>query len=300
MRRLLIVFGIPFCFFCLGASGEQPIPPVPNGTFEIIDKATGLPEGWHAGFGEGTKADIQVDYGESHTGNCSVRISDQSPTQAYIYALFQSPFLEVSPQTTYLIRFFLKGKNVGKFYVGAVFEGAGEHRQTLPVEDYDWQEAFFQITTPAECRRMAIQFVADGITDALWVDDVTLELAPHQLANLAEIRYQKDYESWFPRTPGQVPEHLVVCDVSHQNSADNMLAVALQGIVNRKGPQIYLINQTNPLYYDEVWLEYMKEKGYTGLEERVSDPLELIRCFKESINGIIVYDPDLPGSINAK
>jgi len=61
-------------------------------------------------FGEGTQADIKVAYGESHSGNCSVRISDQSPTQAYIYALFQSPFLEVSPRMTYLITILSQGK----------------------------------------------------------------------------------------------------------------------------------------------------------------------------------------------
>jgi hypothetical protein len=299
MRYGSSLLGILCWTICTAALCEQPVPGVPNGSFEAINTDSGLPEGWTAGFGKGTQADIKAEPEGPHSGKYSVRITDQSPTQAYIYALFQSPFLTVNPETTYLIKFFLKGKNVGKSYVGAVLEGAGEHRQTLPVGDYDWQPCVFQVTTPAECHRLAIQFVADGISDAIWVDDVTFELSPHQFANLAEPRYPKDYESWFPCTPGQVPEHLVVCDVSRDSSANNMLAIALQGIVNRQGPQLYLINKTNPEYYDEVWLKYIKEKGYTGDEERIPEVFELIKRFQSNITGIIVYDPELPGSINA-
>ena len=94
--------------------------------------------------------------------------------------------------------------------------------------------------------------------------------------------------------------HLVVCDTYNLPYESIRPLAALQGIVNRKNPRIYLIMKTtDPRYMDEKWLAYMKQKGYTGEEERISDPVEIIRRFRNEVTGLIIIDPDLPGSISA-
>lgn len=271
---------------------------VPNGGFEVVNSANKLPDGWRTSFGKGVKATIDVDATVAHSGQRSLRITDQSPTAAYIYAQIASPKIAVKPSTTYLLKLFAKGKNAGKAYVDAAFDGAGKAREALPVGNYDWTEVTIRVTTPADCKSVAIDFSADGVTETLWIDDVTLSVSPLQLGNITERRYPKGFPGMFPRTPGQVPEHLHLVDASG-SEADSMLLVALQGIVNRKGPRLYLINRTNPAHYDEVWLKYMQEKGYTGTEERIPDSRAAIRRFRNEITGLIVYDPNLPASRNA-
>ena len=273
-------------------------PMVPNGGFETVSGSNKLPDGWHTAIGKGTRATIEADPTVAHTGKRSLRMTDQSPTAPYIYGHVASSRITVMPSTTYVVKFFAKGKNVGKCFVGVDFRGGGNDRQPLPVGSYDWQELHARATTPADCTSITIHFATDGVTDGLWIDDVTLDVSPVQLAGLTERRYAKDFSGMFPRTPGNVPEHLLVADASH-SEADSMLLVALQGIVNRKGPRLYLINRSNPLGYDEVWLKYMQEKGYTGREERLANVKAAIQRFRSEITGLIVYDPELPGSINA-
>ena len=271
---------------------------VPNGGFEIVSGNNKPPDGWHTSIGKGTRATIEVDEVVAHGGKRSLRLTDQSPTAPYIYGHVASPKIAVKPSTTYMVKFFAKGNNVGKCFVRVDFTGGGNDRQPLLVGTYDWRECRAHVTVPADCTSIAVHFVADGVTDGLWIDDVTLEVSAIQLANLTERRYPKDFPGMFPRTPGNLPEHLLVADASH-SEADSMLLVALQGIVNRKGPRLYVINRTSPPDCDEMWLRYMQEKRYTSKEKRIADAMAAIQMFRTEFSGLIVYDPELPGSINA-
>jgi hypothetical protein len=278
----------------------QETPSLANGGFESVTAGQDMPDGWAKGFGKGTRASVGIDTTVAHGGKNSMRISDQSPNQAFIFAVMDSSFIPVAPTTTYEIKCFVKGQKVGKFFIRADFGGAlGEHQQTLPVGDYDWQQVTFTVTTPVGCKNLRVQFVADAVTDALWVDDVSIAVAGQQLANLTERQYKKDYDTWFPRTPGSVAEHLVVADATGVSDDSNMMLAALQGLVNRNGARLYVINRTNPKYYDEIWLRAMQDKGYTGAEERIKDPMAVLDRFRSEVAGVIVYDPEIPGSVNA-
>ncbi len=279
-------------------AGAQQIV-VPNGGFEDVDAATGFASGWIRGLGPGTKGSAEIDSDVAHGGGRSLRISDATPNEAYKYVLVNTGWIDVKPETTYEVRLWARGRNVGKALVGAAMEGAGEHREALPIGDYDWREVTLRLTTPSGCGRVSLQIVADGVTDALWIDDVTLAVADVQLANVREVREPKPYPDWFPRTPGPMPKHLIVADVAGKSRDVNALLVALQGIVNRKGPRLYLINPTNPAGYDDLWLRYMQDKGYTGEEERLADPMDAVKRFRDEVRGVIVWDPDLPGSQHA-
>jgi len=113
------------------------------------------------------------------------------------------------------------------------------------------------------------------------------------------MRYPKDFPGIFPRSRAPLAEHLVVYDCSREPAERAMALAALQGIVNRSAPRLYMINSTNPPDDDEFYLRYMQDKGYAGTERRIGSAEELVELFREEITGAIVYDPELPGSVHA-
>lgn len=293
----LILLCAAICPCCL-ADRLPDLPQAPNPGFEMVDTKLGFAEGWTRGFGQGTHASAEIDDRVYHSGKQSLRISDSTATSAYHYAIVNSDWIAVAPSTTYRLRFWARGRAVGKFMVGAGFAGGGEYRESLPVGDYEWQEISVRLTTPAACTRLTLQFVADGVTDALWLDDVRLERSEVQEANLVEVRSPHPSQNWFPRTPGPLPDRLVVADISKSSADVCAVLTALQGIVNRTGPRLYLINPTNPVGYDSRWLTWLQHRGYTGPEELLANPLEAIGRFRDRIRGAIVWDPAIPGTVN--
>lgn len=276
-----------------------PPPSVPNAGFEEVNPATGFAAGWIRGVGTGTRGGAELDTAVAHSGARSLRITDATPFEAYKYVLVNTPMLPAAPQETCVVRFWARGRSVGKAMVGVAFQGGGEHREPLPVGDYEWRPVSLRFTTPAGCRQISLQFVADGLIDALWIDDVAIERSSVQLANVPASAELRPYTGWFPRTPPAPPGRLVVADIAGAGTDVGGLLTALQGIVNRCGPRLYLINPTNPAGQDTVWLSYMRSRKYTLAPERLTDPMEAIRRFRAEIRGVIVWDPELPGSRNA-
>ena len=99
------------------------------------------------------------------------------------------------------------------------------------------------------------------------------------------------YERTFPAF--ESPEHLYVIDLEN---IDNLLwptLSTLQGIVNRNHPRIYLI------YTDHGWNwlnETISPRGIT--HEEVTDAPSLFVRFRQELEGYVIYDPELPDSIN--
>ena len=92
-----------------------------------------------------------------------------------------------------------------------------------------------------------------------------------------------------PRFPR--PRHLDVADISTLPGDERLLLSTLQGNVNRSQPRIYLISP-----FEEGPRAWLDELGLPV--EEVSDPWELLVRYRAALRGAIVYDPDLPDSIN--
>ncbi len=294
-RLTAMVLCIPAVLVC--SSSAAAAPTIPNPGFEMVDASTGFAAGWIRGLGPGTEGSAEIVETVARSGKRSLHIADRTPHQAYRYVLVNTDWIAAKPETTYILRFHVRGRTVGRCFVGVACEGAGEHRQQLPVGDYEWGEVAFRFTTPAGSGRIRVQLAADDIAD-LWFDDLSIETSPIQLAGIAEARAGKR-KSWYPRTEGKLPRRLAVLDVSSESADVRALMVALQGIVNRKAPRLYLMNPTNPRGYDEMWLRYMQEKGYTGPEERLATAEEALKRFRANVRGAIVWDDALPGSRHA-
>jgi hypothetical protein len=234
----------------------------------------------------------------AHSGQCSLRIRDATPTAAYRYVIANTEWVGVTPETTFIVQCWVRGQRVGRAFVGMAFEGAGEHRQALPIGDYEWTPVRFRVTVPPECRRVSIQFLADGVTDGLWVDDLSLERSSVQFTGLRETRDLSRPPSWYPRTPGPLPASLTVVDLQGADRDTRAMLTALQGIVNRHQPGLYLLHPTNPPGMDAIWLEELQRCGYTGTPVTLEDPPAVIARYRESIQGVVVWDPNLPATQN--
>ena len=281
------------------ASPAEAKTSVPNPGFEIDSDSDGVPDHWQVSIGGAAKAEVTVDSVTVHSGSCAAHISNASSLQPFVFASIASEEISVTPSTTYAVHFYAKGQGARNCHFGVAFEGGGDHRLYLEEGDYDWREFVCRFTTPEKAAWIHIRFASDDVTDGFWIDDVTIEKPRLQSANLKERRYPKDFPGVFPRSAGPLEKNLLVFDCRQQPNDMEMALAALQGIVNRSAPRLYIINKTNPPDYDELWLDYMQEKGYTAKEQRVAGPSSLVQRFREEITGAIVYDEDLPGSVHA-
>jgi hypothetical protein len=90
----------------------------------------------------------------------------------------------------------------------------------------------------------------------------------------------------FPR-----PERLDVADLTKLNGTDQALLTTLQGIVNRRQPRIWTLLAADGT--DQTWLDTVR------LPQRsVEDPLSLVERYRQELSGAVVYDIDVPDSVN--
>ena len=75
--------------------------------------------------------------------------------------------------------------------------------------------------------------------------------------------------------------------------AERLPLSCLQGLVNRRQPQIYLAYDR----FDEQWLDWLRQRGDVK-EVRWVGPKELYEKFLPIAEGLVVTDPALPGSVN--
>ena len=113
---------------------------------------------------------------------------------------------------------------------------------------------------------------------------------PRGLAYRSEPR---PFPDLFPRSDPPAST-LILFDLRGYPPDWQLLLLTLQGIVNRKRPEIYyLFNPT-----DSFWLDWMVKRGWISGTKAISDPKELISKYRGRIRGMIVTDPMLPASKN--
>jgi hypothetical protein len=78
-----------------------------------------------------------------------------------------------------------------------------------------------------------------------------------------------------------------------KESEERLPLSCLQGLVNREQPRIFLAYDR----LDELWLEWLRARGDVK-EVRWVGTKELYEQFLPVVKGLVVTDPDLPGSVN--
>ncbi len=88
-----------------------------------------------------------------------------------------------------------------------------------------------------------------------------------------------------------MPGHLDAADIQQLTGDQQVLLTTLQGIVNRRMPRLYwFLSGDNT---DQTWLNTIKVPHTVS-----SDPLSLLGKYRDEIRGAIVYDPNVPDTIN--
>ena len=87
-------------------------------------------------------------------------------------------------------------------------------------------------------------------------------------------------------------KRLTVLDAMGLNPEEELLALTLQGIVNRGQPRVYLIGQ----FEDRKWLKLLADEGCEPVE---CDSLDaLVKAYRGELAGAVLYDPGEPHTVN--
>lgn len=94
----------------------------------------------------------------------------------------------------------------------------------------------------------------------------------------------------------QAPQQLRVYDMRASSRAVQLTVATLTGLINRPQPQVYLISRRN----DTFWLEEALSSLSHTISPVTGDGIlkDLLTAYRDRIQGIIIYDPDLADSIN--
>ncbi|TLS48459.1 hypothetical protein FE782_30440 [Paenibacillus antri] len=87
------------------------------------------------------------------------------------------------------------------------------------------------------------------------------------------------------------PKHLDVADVYDAPGDDKLLLATLQGIVNRTEPRVYLIENVEEgrtTWLNDLQVPYRMHDDYWAVVDKYID----------EVQGMVVYDPEVPDSIN--
>ncbi|MET7660512.1 GxGYxYP domain-containing protein [Streptomyces sp. NPDC005356] len=87
------------------------------------------------------------------------------------------------------------------------------------------------------------------------------------------------------------PTHLDVADVSTLDGHDQLLLTTLQGVVNRRRPRLYFNFDSGDV--DLRWLP-----GTGAAVTRHDHATDLVRRYRDEVRGAVLYDPDVPDSVN--
>jgi hypothetical protein len=104
-----------------------------------------------------------------------------------------------------------------------------------------------------------------------------------------------------PRLLPAGPPPASTLDVVDLHDADNdtrLAATTLQGLVNRGAEaKVYLIHFDPKHYPVDFWLDEMKRKGYLAGTQTISAETYFGK-YLDRAAGLVVYDPEVPGTIN--
>ncbi len=87
------------------------------------------------------------------------------------------------------------------------------------------------------------------------------------------------------------PTKLDVVDLLRAPGDLRLLMASLQGVVNREEPRLYLLEPAEE--GARTWLADLKLPT-----EMHADPFALVEKYRSSVRGLVVYDPEMPDSVN--
>jgi hypothetical protein len=94
----------------------------------------------------------------------------------------------------------------------------------------------------------------------------------------------------------QAPEHLDVYDIGKASHDIQLTVTTMAGIVNRQRPRVYLIGGGDEHFWLKESLHGIPQKNTSVSGDAVLP--EMLKSYRDSIRGLIIYDPALEDTIN--
>lgn len=98
-----------------------------------------------------------------------------------------------------------------------------------------------------------------------------------------------------------IAEEIEYANLGALSGDEQLLLTSLQGLVNRQQPRLYLdwpqLQEESDDVVNQAWLEQLEAKGVQSVDV-TSTPFHLIDKYKSDIRGAIIYDTQVPDTIN--
>lgn len=172
-----------FMFRSIGPASTEPpgsSNPVSNPGFEA-----GTLQHWSWGVNKAAQAAATVDRSESHSGNYSLKLTNNSHYAPHVYGILRQRIKNLKPHSRYTLSAWVKATDVGHGWIG----GGPDWKVRLryPSGTYDWQRIATTIET-GDSDSFDLVIVTEGPTKALWVDDISvLETLSDKQADLGQL-----------------------------------------------------------------------------------------------------------------
>jgi len=257
-----------------------------------------IPAGWQFHASDGAKGSAVIVKDKARSGSQSLLLSCNLTGKPTCWAgVSTSKPIPVNGTTSLKWSLAVAGKNMGHCFFDIIAQPSKtEFRTYMPAGTYDWQTVSDQVALPVGTQSIKIMLAMDTDSEAIWVDDLLLTPFTDPYANLDANWEASPFPTVYPKPEKPPAQELAVFMSYNKSWEERLTAVTLQGIINRKEPRIYLLNTQQK---DPMWLDWLIERGYTGQPRTIATLGELVARFKDEISGAILYDPALPGSINA-
>lgn len=154
------------------ANGTQVA--VPNSGFEQVGRDN-LPASWHWDISRNARAGCALDQESAHSGKRSVRLFNRSKSAPNVYGRLWCE-VPVKPATRYRLSVWVKAQEAGG---GLHFTDWRSYKLGVPSGTYDWRQITTSFETKEDQDVLAIGFNVVNVTDAVWLDDVSLEADLH-------------------------------------------------------------------------------------------------------------------------
>lgn len=147
-------------------------------------------------------------------------------------------------------------------------------------------------TTSLRVDRVTLYRFEGGDLPASTIPMVAQPVSPGTLKDLSPVMESRPFADIFPKS-SKPASKLLVCDLTKLGPDWRMMAVTLQGIVNRKQPRVYCLTNST----DAQWLDWMKKRKWVTSTVPVT-PKDLLTMFGKQLKGAVVIDPALPATKN--
>ncbi|OKP99166.1 S-layer homology domain-containing protein [Paenibacillus sp. P46E] len=128
--------------------------------------------GWPTSYNNnGVDGEVYIDQTAFSAGQASLKLVNRTPKASNVFLAIRQ-HVPVKPNTTYQVS--LKVKGIEASHSSIALNTGWSLRKALPAGTFDWQSITCNLTTDASATSYPFTVLSEGVTAALWLDDMTM------------------------------------------------------------------------------------------------------------------------------